>query len=806
MKYNEHNQTNEFLDSLASNSFIPLILQPTRITSHSNTLIDNIFSSVIDPDIISGNLTATISDHLLQFAIIPNMFGNISGNKSNIYERDWSKFDRENFILDYFSADWEDLLKIDECNVDNSTKIYLDKINMLLDTYAPLKKINKYKLKFKSKPWITLGLQKSISVKNKLLANFIDKKDPILKEEFHTNYKKYRNLLSTLTKKSKQAYYDKYFERNWNNIKNTWKGIKSLISLKTVASSVPTVLSLDNGDTITNPYDIANTFNNYFASIVETTKKSTKYSYKHFSDYLSNESSSTIFLQPTDKEEIANIISSLNSNKTSGPNSIPYRVLFLLKNEISKQLADLFNLSFMTGVFPSVLKTAKVVPVFKKDSKLNYSNYRPISLLSNIEKILEKLMYKRLYAFLDYNNIIYDLQFGFRQQYFTSHALINITENIRKALDDGNIGCGVFVDLQKAFDTVDHQILLAKLNHYGIRGVSNDWFKSYLPNRNQYVSIHGYESGLAAINCGVPQGSVLGPLLFLLYINDLNQAIKFCKVHHFADDTNLLCLSNSIKKLSKLVNADLKHLLNWLNANKISLNVKKTEMIIFKSKQKKLEGDLKIKLCGKRLYPTESVKYLGVKIDANLTWQHHVNDLSTKLNRANALLFKMRKYVSLKILRSIYFAIFDSYLSYCCLVWAQNFSTIQRILILQKKAVRIINFQPRNFHTSPLFKQNSILKFQDKICLEKILFVSKSLNNLSPSIFNTWFSFSSDQHNYETSSSTQGNLVKLFYKTNRYGKYSITISAIGLWNKIQKQLKNMLLKDLSSNKIENSCH
>ena len=200
----------------------------------------------------------------------------------------------------------------------------------------------------------------------------------------------------------------------------------------------------------------------------------------------------------------------------------------------------------MTGVFPSVLKTAKVVPVFKKDSKLNYSNYRPISLLSNIEKMLEKLMYKRLYAFLDYNNIIYDLQFGFRQQYSTSHALINITENIRKALEDGNIGCGVFVDLQKAFDTVDHQILLAKLNHYGIRGVSNDWFKSYLSIHNQYVSINGYESGFAAINCSVPQGSVLGPLLFLLYINDLNQAIKFCKVRHFADDTNLLCLSNSM--------------------------------------------------------------------------------------------------------------------------------------------------------------------------------------------------------------------------------------------------------------------
>ena len=177
-------------------------------------------------------MTSTISDHLPQFAAIPNMFGNISGNKSNIYERDWSKFDLQNFILDYFSVDLEDLLKI-ELNVDNLTKIYLDKINMLLDTYAPLKKSSKYKLKFKSKPWITLGLQKSISVKKKLLTNFINKKDPILKEEFHTNCKKYRNLLFSLMKKSKQAYCDKYFERNWNNIKNTWEGIKSLISLKT---------------------------------------------------------------------------------------------------------------------------------------------------------------------------------------------------------------------------------------------------------------------------------------------------------------------------------------------------------------------------------------------------------------------------------------------------------------------------------------------------------------------------------------------------------------------------------------------
>ena len=194
-----------------------------------------------------------------------------------------------------------------------------------------------------------------------------------------------------------------------------------------------------------------------------------------------------------------------------------------------------------------------------------------------------------------------------------------------------------------------------------------DWFKSYLSNRNQYVSINGYESGLAALNCGILQGSVLGPLLFLLYVNDLNQAIKFCKVHHFADDTNLLCLSNSIKKLNRLANADLEHLANWLNAKNFT-QYKKTEMVIFKSNQKKFEDDLKIKLRGKEQYPTDRVKYLDAEIDNNLSWQYHVNDLSIKLNRTNAVLFKMRKYITLKILRSIYFAIFDSYLSHFCFV------------------------------------------------------------------------------------------------------------------------------------------
>ena len=165
-----------------------------------------------------------------------------------------------------------------------------------------------------------------------------------------------------------------------------------------------------------------------------------------------------------------------------------------------------------------------------------------------------------MYKFFFDNNLIFSSQFGFRQKYSTVHALISLTENSRKNLDDGNIGCGIFVDLQKAFDTVEHDILLSKLEHYGIRGLANEWFKSYLSNRKQYVSINGYDSNLADVKFGVPQGSVLGRLLFLIYINDLNQALKFCKVHHFADETNLIHFSKSVYRLNKYVNLDFKNL------------------------------------------------------------------------------------------------------------------------------------------------------------------------------------------------------------------------------------------------------
>ena len=355
----------------------------------------------------------------------------MSPPKSNIYKRDWSDFDQENFILDYLAVDWTDIIKSEKKNIDFSFECFLKKFNLILDKYLPLKKLTKQKLKFKTKPWITPGLQKSISVKNKLLTKVIKLKEPTLKNEAHTKYKLYRNMLATLLKRSKRTYFSSFFQNHVNDLKNTWKGIKRIISLKDSRSTVPSTNIKDNISLI-NPKDIADAFNNYFSNVATGITSSINYSRNKFFDFLPQININSFFINPTDKTEIKNIILSLDSLRSIGLNSIPTEILKLLSNGISTQFAELFNLSFSEGVFPSILKTCKVIPIYKKDSQLNCSNYRPISLLSNIGKILERIVYYRLDKFLETNNLIYSLQFGFRQKHSTSHALIHLTDKIRQ--------------------------------------------------------------------------------------------------------------------------------------------------------------------------------------------------------------------------------------------------------------------------------------------------------------------------------------------------------------------------------------
>ena len=808
----ENNITN-FFDILTSNLVVPHIILPTRITPTSKTLIDNIYSNSLNfLQGTSGNFTFSISDHLAQFLIIAENYGHIP-SKSNFFKRDTKNFDKENFLLETSKINWDSVINTPKEDPNFSYNSFEKTLNSIIDKYIPLKKITKKEIKLKCKPWITKGIRKSIQRREKLYKKFIKSKNQKSKDEFHQNYKELRNHIVTIIRESKKLHFKKYFTENINNIQKTWKGIKSVININNSIRSEPSCI-LSNNNLITEPKEIANNFNNYFANIGQNLQSKIYQKDLNYKDYLTQSNDYSFFIKPTDKGEIINIINNININKATGPHSIPSDILHVIKNYIADPLSKIINLSFVKGIYIDNLKIAKTIPIFKdKGSNLDCSNYRPISLLSNINKIIEKLMHSRLYNFLSIHNCIYDHQFGFRKNHSTNHALLNLTEEIRDALDNNSFAAGVFVDLQKAFDTVDHTILLNKLNYYGIRGLANNWFKSYLSNRKQYVSINGFESDVAIMKYGVPQGSVLGPLLFIIYINDLNSAIKYCSIRHFADDTNLLITNKNLKQLNKQMNLDLRNLNKWLKANKISLNASKTELLVFRHPNKKFTYDLKLKLNGKRLLPSKFVKYLGLILDSHLNWRFHTDILASKLTRSIGMLCKIRHYVDSNTLRSIYYGIFSSLMTYGSQNWGQfQNKYVNRILKLQDKAIRIINFGSSFDSRNPLYLKSKIIKFSDNIKLLNFIFVYDSLKNNLPTILNNNFTQVNKYHNHNTRYAIQNTVALPKIKTQIYGIKSIKFQSSSSWNffvgkysskKLFDQTKSFCKNIITQNFLEN---
>ena len=613
------------------------------------------------------------------------------------------------------------------------------------------------------------------------------------KTRLYSEFKNYRNRINNLLKISKAKHYQNFFIEHKKNLFKTWQGVKSIININKINKKTVNCLKV-NGKEETDPFLISNSLNSFFTTIAQKIENKIPQTNKHFSDYLQNPNENSFFLTPTTPDEVANVIRRLSSRKALGPNSIPYKILITFHKTISTPLSNLINMSFETGVHPEPTKTPNVIPVHKKGSQLEPNNYRPISLISNISKIIEKLVHKRLNSFLEANSIFYEQQFGFRNNHSTNHALIQITEKIRQALDKNEYACGTFIDLQKAFDTVNHEILLKKLEHYGIRGIPNNWFRSFLTERYQFTTVSNQSSTKSKISHGVPQGSVLGPLLFLVYINDLNKAIIHNQVHHFADDTNFLITGKSLKKINKYVNHDLRLLCHWLRANKISLNASKTEIIIFKRKNKQIQKHLNFRVSGQKIEITNSVKYLGIQLNDSLTWKTHLISLLPKLNRAIGLLSKIRCYTPKYLLKTIYYSLFNCHLIYACQVWGHEKSALfRKIENLQDKALRIINFLPNNCPISGTYEKLNILKLRDFIRLQNALFVKKCLEGEIPSPFKNFFEKSQIIH--ETRTSIKNCVTVPVVETETYGTNSIKFQAINTWNELQ-QTTNVDLTEL----------
>ena len=402
----------------------------------------------------------------------------------------------------------------------------------------------------------------------------------------------------------------------------------------------------------------------------------------------------------------------MKNKKSSGHDGIDNCLLKSIILSIANPLAHIFNLSLSNGIVPTNTKIAKVIPIFKKGDTLETNNYRPISLLPSLSKVLEKIIFKRVTSFLCANDIICESQFGFRAKHNTTHAILTCINNIAHAIDQRLHTVGIFLDFSKAFDTINHDILLHKLEHYGVRGKALEWFRSYLSNRKQFVELDNKFSSSRPVICGVPQGSLLGPLLFIIYINDFTKSSKTLSYILFADDSNLFYSHSNPNHLLSTINLELRNVLEWVNANKLSLNILKTNYMLFSNTLRDLPGDILID--GTPLTKVSSSRFLGLTFDDKLNWKSHTLNICKTISRNIGIMNKLKYFFPSSTLCTLYFSLVLPYLNYCIMAWGNSSQFhIDKITTLQKRALRIMHNTHIRAHTDPLFLKSKILKFSD---------------------------------------------------------------------------------------------
>ena len=508
-------------------------------------------------------------------------------------------------------------------------------------------------------------------------------------------------------------------------------------------------------------------------------------------DYIKvpNNCCSSMAVLETDNLEIYDIVSALDPNTSCGYDEISSKVIKSVIGHILPPLVAIFNNSLQTGVFPDQLKIAKVRPIHKSDDKLALNNYRPISVLPVLSKILEKLMYKRLLNYLHKCEILTDKQYGFRQNHSTYMAIIDIVDKISNEIDNKNFTAGVFIDLSKAFDTIDHDILLDKMYLYGIRGVALNWFKSYLHNRKQYVQIDGVKSELSVIKCGVPQGSILGPLLFILYINDIINVSDIANIVMFADDTNIFFSGKNLITLTATINSELDKISNWFKLNRLSLNIKKTHYILFCCRNRKLAFDaINIKIDGVMIEKVTSTKFLGVIINESLTWNEHIQTIKQKVSKSIGIIKRLQYKMPRSVLKILYTSMVAPYLEYCNIVWGIDRSVVfNSLFLLQKKIIRIITNSKWNSHSKPLFHQQTVLPLACINDFQIACFMYRSVHNLLPIKFTEMFRHNLSVHSYGTRQ--KDDLHKIHWRLH-IRKNTVRVFGPGLWNSLPRNMRD----------------
>ena len=767
-------------DMMTNSGFIQQVTLTTRQTSSSNTIIDHVYTDC-KTNSMSDVIVTDISDH---YATYTTLQGKIKTKDEIKCTKRWFKVDDYIKLKELLSV--EDWSCMNSMSLDRATNHLTERIIAAMDLVAPIE--SKSFSKKENVPWLTKGIRVSLE-NSRSFYKQSHKSD--CDREIYKNYKK---ILDRVIRTSKKNHYNNKVKGAGKDSRKIWSILNEVIDRKQCKHKMPTNFDI-NGETISDKQMIAKAFNNYFASI-GTDMAGQIAKEDGYEEYLKRW---TVHIPIAElaEEQVELIMKNQQPKLSCGVDNINNKIVKLCHKELAEPMTMIINLSIRTGRVPLAYKRARIIPLYKKGPPNQCGNYRPVSLLPALSKILEKAVASQLVRNLDESNLLCSSQYGFRPKNQTNHVVQNMMNFITEKVVQKEVVIATFIDLSKAFDCLQYDKLFTKLEKLGVRDTELEWFKDYLTDRQQLVEIEGTQSEWQGVQLGVPQGSILGPILFLIYVNDINNCNRDAKFTKFADDTTVLTSGKTLLEAVDKMNAAMVDIAKWFRRNKLNLNPSKTRYMIFNHLT--TETDL-VRIDNEYLQRVweggkeKSFKLVGIEIDEKLKWDRHIDNVAKKMNYANYALGKASKELDVKTKKLTYSGLIHSHLVYGLPFW--GFATkgrLQKLLVKQKQSIRkIYNLKYRD-HTLEFFAKGNILQLPELVEYTALTYIHSGISKKSPyNVQQLW----TIRERHRDNMRDTGSLLEYPRSSLQWVNNLPTVAQAKLWNncKLVKDVKPSIFK------------